>query len=317
MVKNSSIAAPRKDIYQEVTDAVIRELENGCPIWRKGWTTFGAPRNAIGKNTYRGWNLFYLNFITQMKGYSAPYFLTYKQARENGGHIREGAHGYPVYYYPLIKRPADAEPAALPEGEEGEMVKFRVAKKFIVFNIDQCEGIDFKIEQPAELPESERLNTCEQVVTSMPKAPALLFDGSDPCYSISNDQIHMPRFSRFESAEEYYCTLFHELGHSTGHASRLNRKELTNSVGFGTELYSKEELTAEMTAAMLCGTCGITGIIPNTAAYIQSWITALNNDKTLLLRAASQAQKAADFILNLHSTSEEPVPATPGETFSA
>jgi antirestriction protein ArdC len=130
----------------------------------------------------------------------------------------------------------------------------------------------------------------------MPNLPA--FEQSDKAwYSPNSDSVGMPARSLFHSSEEYYCTLFHELAHSTGHAKRLHRDNFDNPVSFGSESYSKEELIAEMTAAMLCGITGIEQkTLENSAAYLKTWIARLKSDSRLLVSAASHAQKAADFI---------------------
>ncbi len=134
----------------------------------------------------------------------------------------------------------------------------------------------------------------------MPKSPQIFYKGKDAYYRRSNDTIVIPKMQKFDNAEAFYSTLFHELAHSTGHESRLNRKELIESDGFGNPLYAKEELTAEMTASFLNAITGLQDTtFDNSAAYIENWLTALKNDKTLIIRAAGQAQKAADFILDV------------------
>lgn len=149
---------------------------------------------------------------------------------------------------------------------------------------------------------TEKLEVCKQIVDNMPHCPKIRNAGDRAYYSCSTDNVTMPLQALFHSMEEYYSTLFHELAHSTGHDTRLNRKELKEHDGFGGENYSKEELTAELTAAFLCAISGIEQkTLTNSIAYIQGWLKALNNDKTLILKAASQAQAAADFILN-HKT---------------
>lgn len=134
----------------------------------------------------------------------------------------------------------------------------------------------------------------------MPESPKINYQGQYPSYYPQRDEVAIPELSSFDSAEEYYSALFHELAHSTGHQSRLNRKEITESTGFGSESYSREELTAELTSAYLCAITGIgQQTIENSAAYLQGWLQALKDDKTLLIKAAGQAQKAADYIMNV------------------
>jgi antirestriction protein ArdC len=173
-----------------------------------------------------------------------------------------------------------------------------VPKDHTVFNIDQTEGIDFPKVEALFQNAAQKIDACEKVIAEMPCRPIIKYHGDKAYYIPSQDTVVVPGLEISKSSEGYYSTLFHELAHSTGHESRLNRKELTQSDGFGGTNYSKEELTAELTAAFLCATTGIEQeTLPNSAAYIKGWLQALKNDKTLLLKAASQAQKAADFIL--------------------
>jgi len=162
--------------------------------------------------------------------------------------------------------------------------------------LSQTEGIDIPASLLQETDANNPIETCEQIVTNMPDPPA--FEQSDKAwYSPSRDAVGMPGRSLCHSSEEYYATEFYELAHSTGHAKRLHREDFDNTVSFGSESYSKEELIAEMTAAMLCGIAGIEQkTLENSAAYLRTWIARLKPDSRLLVSAASHAQKAADFI---------------------
>jgi antirestriction protein ArdC len=166
---------------------------------------------------------------------------------------------------------------------------------YTVFNLEQTTGI----ETPMELHKQtfQPIERCEALVTSMPQRPTLHHGEPRAYYRPSVDAINMPRPELFDSPEEYYSTLFHELTHSTGHARRLNRPTLTDLCPFGSTNYSKEELVAEMGAAFLCGICGIENrTVDNSAAYIASWLRVLKHDKQMVILAAAQAQRAADFI---------------------
>lgn len=294
----------KKDVYQEVTQQVISALEQGHIIWKQGWNNLGLPKNIAAGNQYRGWNLFYLNFITLYKGYKTPYFITYKQAQDLGGNIRRGEKGYQIVYWALVdnrNKTVTIKDAETGEEKE-EHSQYRVPKFYVVFNIEQTEGIEFPKVKALFQNSIEKLEICEQVIDNMPNSPKISNAGDRAYYSPIQDKVTMPLPSLFHSMEEYYSTLFHELAHSTGHEKRLNRKELKEHDGFGGENYSREELTAELTAAFLCAISGIEQkTLTNSTAYIQGWLKALNNDKTLILKAASQAQAAADFILN-HKT---------------
>jgi len=162
-----------------------------------------------------------------------------------------------------------------------------------VFNLEQTEGIP--------IPEK-----AEQIIAGMPLKPDIYHGGNKACYSPSPDSIHLPSQHTFLYPEEYYCTAFHELIHSTGHTSRIGRKSILEPTYFGSHEYSKEELVAEMGAAFLCGYAGIEQkTIDNSAAYIQGWLKVLKKDMTLLVHAAAQAQKGADYILNRKGGEEE------------
>lgn len=283
------------DTYQRITDFVIQQLEKGNVIWQQGWNSLGLPKNIITNHIYQGWNVFLLNFITLYYKFKTPYFLTYVQAMQAGGTIRRGQTGFPVVWWATMQ---DKDSVKKVDGEL-QTKTFRVPKCHTVFNIDQTHGIEFPKVEELFRSHSEKIHACDEIINNMPGRPLIKHRGDKAYYNRATDIITLPHVEIFHSDEAYYKTKFHELAHSTGHRSRLNREELVKSDGFGNELYSKEELTAELTAAFLCALCEIEQqTIINSAAYIQGWLNILRNDKRLILKAASQAQAAADFILN-------------------
>jgi antirestriction protein ArdC len=286
---------PLTDTYKRITDFVIEQLGKGEVIWRKGWNEFGLPKNITTGREYKGLNSFLLNFITMHKEFKTPYFITYKQAMSAGGTIRRGQKGFTVIYWATVENKSKKIEV---DGEQ-EYFTYRIPKCHTVFNIDQTHGIEYpKIEKQLRS-HTEKIYACDKVIDTMPEKPNILHQGDKPCYDKMNDCVFIPPVEQFHSDEEYYAALFHELAHSTGHTRRLNRSELMQSDGFGKELYCKEELTAELTAAFLCAVCGIEQqTVNNIAAYIKGWLNILRNDKKLILKAATQAQAAADFILN-------------------
>ena len=166
---------------------------------------------------------------------------------------------------------------------------------YTVFNLEQTTGIETPMEPHKQT--FQPIERCEALVASMPQRPTLHHGEPRAYYRPLVDAINMPRPELFDSPEEYYSTLFHEMTHSTGHERRLNRPTLTDLCPFGSTNYSKEELVAEMGAAFLCGVCGIENrTVDNSAAYIASWLRVLKNDKQMVILAAAQAQRAADFI---------------------
>lgn len=180
-----------------------------------------------------------------------------------------------------------------------------------VFNLNQCEAI--KVDLVPENPGVPLLTPADKVVSGMPNPPAIRYGMDRAFYRPSDDLVGMPDRKTFESEHSFFATIYHEIVQSTGHESRLNRPTLTESAGFGSDPYCKEELIAEMGAAFLCGHSGVLDrTLENSAAYIQGWLDCLKNDKKLVVQAAAQAQKAADFILGV-TPPEAPPPAGTGE----
>jgi antirestriction protein ArdC len=272
------------NIYDQVTERIIALLEKGTIPWRKPWTVqTGLPRNFISKKAYRGINTFLLHSMQ----YESPFWLTYRQALELGGHVRKGEKSCPVVFWKRLE---------LEDKVTGETEKIPMLRFYYVFNVAQCEGLKNAplptVETPATKP--------EEIIEAMPQRPEIKHGKALACYSPNADTVSMPDRARFDKDAGYFATLFHELVHSTGHPSRLNRLTLIESAGFGSDPYCKEELVAEMGAAFLCGLAGIgETILENTAAYIQNWLEQLKNDRKLIVQAAAQAQKATDFILNV------------------
>lgn len=311
-MKTTHKATGYTDTYQKITDYVLAELEKGKIIWQQGWNSSGFPKNIISNQAYRGWNVFFLNFATLINGYAQPHFITFKQAQAKGGTIRKGEKGYPIVYWAKIedKRRTIVTKDQQTGDETSRHPAALVPKYYTVFNVDQTEGLDDLQTPIIPAVPVNTITACEEIVTGMPHPPRIDYQRNGPYYNRVTDTVVVPPASAFIHTEEMYCTLFHELGHATGHPSRLNRKELVESDGFGHEVYSREELTAELTAAYLCGVAGIEqSTLRNSTAYIQGWLAALRNDKTLVIKAAAQAQKAADYILHVPPT-QEPSAAT-------
>ncbi len=283
------------NIYEVITGRIIDKLEQGCVPWHKPWAVnFEYPKNLITKKEYRGINV----FILSCSGFDSPYWLTFKQAKELGGSIKKGEKGTPVVFWKLLEKTDDSQ-----NKEEPHKI-IPLLRYYTVFNVRQTEGIDDKkIPAPAvRYNELEKIELCEQVITRMPQCPEIRHGVQKASYSPRQDILHMPVFESFDTAEDYYSVLFHELTHSSGHQSRLNRKGITEYSSFGSEEYSKEELVAEMGAAFLCGHCQIENkTLDNNAAYINSWLTELKSDQHLVVVAAAQAQKAADYIIGISS----------------
>jgi antirestriction protein ArdC len=289
-------ATERKDLYQETTDAIVASIEAGTVPWRKPWKgsiaaafcTDGRARNAISLKPYRGSNIFQLEVSAALQGFTDPRWLTFKQARDAGGAVKKGEKGTTVVFWKFFR---NVDP------DTEKVTSVPMLRHYVVFNVEQCaDTLKLpSVELPsAEVPTNER---CEAVIRDMPKRPAMNRFGSAAYYRPSTDEVTMPAQASFHDPEEWYNTAFHELAHSTGHESRLNRSGITEGVRFGDAVYSFEELVAELAAAMVARATGIDPKVDQSAAYIEGWSTRLKSDPKMFLRAAGQAQKAADAIL--------------------
>jgi len=273
-------------VYEIVTQKVLESLENGVVPWHKPWKSLynlAMPHNLVSKKGYRGINVFLLAFAD----YDSPYWLTFNQCKKLGGKVIKGEKSRLVVFWKIYDKEVEVN-------GENEMQKRYILRYYNVFNTEQCEDLDLsKIENNVNQIEFNPIDVCEEIVANMPHCPTIK-NGNKASYRRDKDIITMPKKESFESVEEYYSTLFHELAHSTAHLGRLDRsKEEDNN-------YSKEELVAEMTAAMLCGMAGIENkVIENSAAYIKHWSKAFKDNVKIVVEAAQKAQKAADYILNV------------------
>ena len=246
---------------------------------------------------YQGVNVFML----ACSEFSSPYWMTFKQCQDKGGHVIKGSKSTPVIFWKWLDR--NDAPS---EGEKSTNGKIPMLRFYSVFNIEQTEGIT---PPPAEETHNmfDPITRAEEIISAMPMKPDIRFGGGRAYYSPTLDYVQLPQQHTFDTPEELANTTFHECIHATGHANRLGRKGVTETSYFGSHEYSKEELVAEMGAAFLCGYCGIEQMtLENSVAYLQGWLKALKNDRTLLVHAAAAAQKASDFILNIKPTTEEP-----------
>ena len=269
--------------YDRITERIVNLLSQGTVPWHKPWSVqTGLPRNLITQKPYRGINV----FLLMAMNYESPNWLTLRQANAMGGQIKPGEKSCPVVFW---------KPMKVKDKESGEDRKIPFLRLYHVFNVSQCTGL--KNIPPAD--ESAFIQTLPaELVANMPQRPVIKHGMNMASYSPVSDMVNMPDRARFQSEDHYYATLFHELVHATGHQKRLKRAGITERNGFGSEPYGKEELIAEMGSAFLCGYTGIVDrTIDSSAAYLEGWLKQLKEDKTLIVHAAAQAQKAADFIL--------------------
>ncbi len=283
------------NVYEIVTERIIGQLENGVAPWRKPWTS-KAPANLVSQKEYRGLNV--LSLASQ--GYPSRFWLTFNQANKIGGRIAKGQKGSLVVYWNIGEEREIRKPDGTSKTQRPFLLRYST-----VFNLSQTEGIDIPARLLGEQRENNPIADCESIVDGMPNRPA--FEQSNAAwYRPSSDSVGMPARGLFHSSEEFYSTLFHELTHSTGHASRVGREGIQQLNTFGSESYSREELVAEMGAAMLCGVTGISpATLENSAAYLKTWIARLKSDSKLIVQAASAAQKAADYIRNVRNANSD------------
>ena len=271
------------DIAKMITDKVIAGLKDNPQKWIKSWQT-DRPTNFATKRAYTGGNWLWLNMWTDDKSVGkSNMWMTYNQAKKLTGldkPIKKGMKSVPVFFF---------KPITGQDKVTGEDMTFRMMKVYRVFNYDAIEGLAPLVKKEVN---NFRKDNVEEVIKS---TGAKYEEGFDSAYYIpSLDVIHMPAFAKFKTSEDYYATLLHELTHWTGANSRLDRK--LNEGRFGNEAYAFEELVAELGAAMLCNANGVEGRLQHTE-YIASWLKVLEDDSKHILKAASLAQKAFDFIM--------------------
>jgi len=288
-----------KNAYEIVADSIISQLENNVAPWRKDWVASGySPLSLSSKKAYKGMNSWLLSFRAMSENYTSPWWGTYKQITEQGGSVRKGEKGTPVVLWKQFDAPT----------ETNADKKAVVMRYFTVFSAEQAEwekGAPH-YETLKTRTEVETLESAEKLLTdyfARDNAPKLAYGGDRAYYSPSGDNIQLPERLAFETSGGFYSTAFHEMGHSTGHRTRLNRDGVVENHYFGSETYSEEELVAEFTAAFLSSETGILpATLDNSTAYIKSWLKVLKNEPKMLVKAVGRAQKAANYIINKETT---------------
>lgn len=314
-------AKSKEEIYAEVTEKVIDSLKEGRIPWESPWVGLGFHRNYVSKKPYRGVNPMLLSISAMSNGFESLNWLTYKQAAElsvkqwlkseglkdteenrqlykntEGAYkgVRESERSTMITFWkPLVIDDKDNLDSS------GKPIKKTIPllKYIYVFNADQTDLVTEEPEKLAEDLDFDSIQEAKHVIDKWQDRPEIKHFGDVACYIPSLDEINMPEVKLFKSAEYYYKTLFHECVHSTGHKSRTGRVKDWSS--FGTEKYAQEELVAEIGAAMLVSYLGISteDTDRNTTAYINGWITKLEEDPKLIISASGKAQKAVDYII--------------------
>lgn len=286
---------------QEITDRVVAALAQGTAPWRKPWqgespAVWSAPRNVRGTR-YRGANTLVLALTAHAKGFTSPYWATYRQWAEQGAQVRRGEKACPVYFWART---------VIKDRKTGEDTEILLARTYSVFSADQVDGAPERFTPappaPAEVDETGRVPEADAALHGYFARAGVTFEeksGDRAFYQPGSHRIVVPLFRQFPAAGEYYSTVAHEAAHSTGHSSLLDRPSLTGTAGYGSDPYAREELVAEFAAAIVTGALGVASpeADANTVSYLKGWASRIAADPALLYQSASAAQKAADLIL--------------------
>lgn len=300
--------ADRGDLYDRVTRQIVDQLEQGVLPWRRPWSAehrdgpISIPLRANGK-PYRGLNVLLCWIGAMSKGYSCPRWMTYKQATELGGQVRGGEKGQ------LVVFAKDFVPQSERDKPADEQETRFVWRGYTVFNVEQIAGLPEKFYALRDAPQLDEAQRIEQLERFCRNTGCPITDGGNRAFCRNKEAVFMPPFTHFESPGAYYATLLHELTHWTGHPDRCNRDydaEKGRKVKGSLEARAMEELVAEMGAAFLCASLGVSEEPRDEhAQYLANWLTALRDDKKLIFTAASHAQKAADCLWSFQPQEEE------------
>lgn len=285
----------KRDLHQEVTDKILASLETGVAPWVRPWKVNpdGMDRNGETQRPYSGINVFLTAITSMAEGYTSSEWYTFNQVRKLGGHVKKGQHATMlVFFKPMIFKERD------PKTGEVYDKKIPLLRNFLVFNRNQCEDLPER-KPPVPRPEPVRREQIEAYVDATGARILPSPRDEQACYSSRDDVINMPSAKSFKSIEHYYSTLFHELGHWTGHPSRLDRKATWDREG-----YAFEELIAELTSAFLCSQHGVNGDLQHPE-YIGNWIKKLKDDKKYIFSASSAASKAVAFMNGTNEAEQE------------
>lgn len=296
MSQPNTFPTVRRDLYQHVTNRILEDLEHGVRPWLKPWSASNVRGSILPRRhngiPYQGINVLLLWSEAMARGYTATTWMTYRQALELGAHVRKGETGTLVVFADRITRTED--------GENGESIERSIPylKSYTVFNVEQIDGLPPQYVPRASAPASVEIRHAQAESFIAATRATIRFGGDRAYYAAAFDVIQLPPLPAFRDMERYYGTALHELTHWIGHASRCARE--LNGHRFGSEAYAFEELVAELGSAFLCAELGITPEVRDDhAAYLASWLVVLKQDKRAIFAAASQAQRAADYLHGL------------------
>lgn len=313
--QGQTLQQTRRDYRQEVTDRIVRMLEEGTAPWQKPWESgqdIRLPHNPTTAKNYRGGNAIHLLAASLEKGYGDPRWMTYKQAQEQGWQVRQGEKGTQIEFWEVREHALGTEDESRSKDQAldnpGSRERQLIHRIYTVFNARQIDGVPGR--EPHRVPEWQAVEAGERILQQ--SGAVIMHDQADRAfYDKRRDAVHLPAKDAFQRAADYYGTALHELAHWSGHPSRLNRPTLNDSVHFGDESYAKEELRAELASVFMAAEQGIPHNPERHASYVASWIKALKGDKNEIFRAASDAHAAADYLLSLDKALERGQPAQP------
>ncbi len=297
-----------KAIRDEMATAILEAIEKNPKEWERGWTAIDitTPLNGKSGKAYKGFNSLYLYFMQVKKKYNDPRWVTFNQAKDLGASVKKGEKSSPILFYQLYDKNTKKEynPLTVRDMSDDEKRDYmqnnvrRILKYSTVFNAEQCDNFpERKTDELLRMSEEERARQnalIEQVIAN--SAAPVYYDGGDRAYySLGRDSVHLPKIEAFHTMQDYYATAIHEIAHSTGHKSRLNRFGTANDVGS----YAIEELRAELASMFIQRELGISisgAHFENHAAYLNSWLNAVKNDKQLFFNAVRDAEKISDYV---------------------
>ncbi len=281
-------------IYDKITNLIIEKLQNNIVPWQKTWTT-KFPENLISGFRYSGINIILLG----LQDYESHYWLSFKQCKDLGGSIKPNEKATMVVFWKPYVDISDNIADELPEAKIHFLLRY-----YYVFNIAQCNLPDEVLLKKKVITQTNpKIMEAEDIIKGYKNPPEIRINNiiPNPRYLPRLDRIEIPSLDNFQTSDDYYASLYHEISHSTGAKHRLARRGIIDTIQFGSENYSKEELIAEISASYLCNISGIQKTIDNHSAYIANWLQVLNNDNRMILIASSQAQKSCDYILGTNS----------------
>ena len=278
-------------VYEIINERIISELEKGVIPWLNPYQSKLRAMNLISKKYYKGINTILLNIDNS---FNSPYWLTFKQCSNLKGKIKKNAKSTIIVFWKFLEIKELDKNTNLMEKKSIPLLRY-----YRVFNTEQCELPEGTVPEYLEIHENDKLDICESIVDNYKDKPSIKNDNAYIAfYNRIKDFINIPSIELFDDSYKYYSTLFHELIHSTGYKDRLNRDSITNLDNYASDLYSKEELVAEIGSAYLCTFAGIDNrTVKNSAAYIKGWLDVLKNDNKFLISAGCKSQKAFEYIL--------------------